>query len=269
MASMIQVTQLERIPSQMKAITIITATLNSEKHIHGLIDSLAKQSTKDYEWIVADGGSTDETVGIILKATMNRIRVRLLQQNDHGIYDALNKAIQVCTTSHYLVVGSDDRLDHRAVEIFSQHIRLKNADLIVASIRTNNGKTVRPTKKPAWLHGHKSFISEHAVGVAIKTSLHDSCGLYSSRFPIAADQLFILRCISNHASIDFQDFIAGEYNAEDGVSSRDILGRIMESCRVQIEMGYGTYLQLSILLIRILRNCTRLGKHYSGVSLPK
>jgi glycosyltransferase involved in cell wall biosynthesis len=62
--------------SNSSSISIITATFNSASVLPRLIDSLIEQTDQDFEWIVADGGSRDETLRIIEKASNHRFSSR-------------------------------------------------------------------------------------------------------------------------------------------------------------------------------------------------
>ena len=77
-------------------ISIITATYNSAKTVRDTFESVLGQSYKDIEYIVVDGASQDETIDII-KAYEPRFdgRMRWVSEPDKGIYDAMNKGLQM------------------------------------------------------------------------------------------------------------------------------------------------------------------------------
>jgi glycosyltransferase involved in cell wall biosynthesis len=68
-------------------ISIITATFNAASHLPDLVSCLRNQTYKNFEWVVADGGSTDDTLNIL--RTTKDLNVVLSSQPDFGIYDAL------------------------------------------------------------------------------------------------------------------------------------------------------------------------------------
>jgi glycosyltransferase involved in cell wall biosynthesis len=94
--------------SKSLKISVITATFNSEKNISVLIKSLSSQTDKNFEWIVADGGSEDKTLTLV--RSIEGVEFEILNGPDFGIYDALNKAIKECRSDYYIVAGSDDSL---------------------------------------------------------------------------------------------------------------------------------------------------------------
>uniref|UniRef100_UPI0005789F00 glycosyltransferase n=1 Tax=Yersinia pestis TaxID=632 RepID=UPI0005789F00 len=76
-------------------ISIITATYNSERTISDTLSSLEKQTYLDVEYIIVDGASKDNTLTVI---SQNSTRVtKIISESDQGIYDALNKGIDLAT----------------------------------------------------------------------------------------------------------------------------------------------------------------------------
>ena len=90
-------------------ISIITATYNSEATIADTINSVLSQDYSDIEYLVIDGGSSDATLDIV-KANASRFggRLRWISENDHGIYDAMNKGIRMATGDIVGILNSDD-----------------------------------------------------------------------------------------------------------------------------------------------------------------
>lgn len=87
-------------------ISIITATFNSASSIAECIHSVNTQSFKNIEHIIIDGSSTDHTLEII-KNTPSRI-TKIVSEPDKGIYDALNKGINIATGELIGFLHSDD-----------------------------------------------------------------------------------------------------------------------------------------------------------------
>ena len=89
--------------------TIVTVCWNSDKTISRTIESVLEQDFKDYEYVIVDGGSTDNTIDII-KAYEPRFEGKLKYKSepDKGIYDAFNKGIERATGKYIWLVNSDD-----------------------------------------------------------------------------------------------------------------------------------------------------------------
>lgn len=91
-------------------ISVITPTLNSEATIEGCLRSVANQTFKNIEHIIIDGISSDLTLDIIKKYKAEYSNIRLISERDIGIYDAMNKGIDLSNGEWLIFLGSDDTL---------------------------------------------------------------------------------------------------------------------------------------------------------------
>lgn len=237
------------------SLTVITATYNAVDNISRLIASLQAQSFKNFEWIVADGGSTDGTLEILNR--VDDLNLLVDCSSDFGIYDAINRAIKLSSGEYYLVVGADDMLDRNAIESFYLSIQKCSPDFVSALVQTDCGSIISPEKKWIWFYSQRAYIGAHAVGTLIKKSLHERFGFYSKDFPIAADQFFIRKACDAGAEIVYSDFIAGIFGTS-GVSNSDCSGMLTESFRVQLRCGENKLVQIALLLIRLIKNIKNL-----------
>ncbi|MDO9241234.1 MAG: glycosyltransferase [Methylicorpusculum sp.] len=235
-------------------ISVITATYNAAEALPGLIDSLRAQTDKEFQWVVIDGASTDDTLAFISAAT--DLNIQWISELDFGIYDALNKAIRQTNSSYYLVLGADDRLKSDAIQLYKEAAHKTDADVITAKIQVNN-RLIEHRSGPTWLYGAFNLFSSHAVGAIFKTALHEQFGYYSRKFPITADQLFIKRLVVGGASIYKASFVAGTFGHE-GLSNSDLVGTLSETFRVQLETEKIKWLQVALYIVRLIRHYRRL-----------
>lgn len=234
-------------------ISVITATFNAASCLPALIESLQNQTDKDFEWIIADGGSTDETLALL--EGINDLNIKITSQPDFGIYDALNRGIKISSGDYYVVIGADDWFFSNAIHDFRQAIS-EGIDIITANIKQDN-KIISPLNKKPWLFGMQSYISNHAVATLFSKKLHTTFGYYSNKFPIAADNLFVLTAMKGHSTTLKQiPSVLGEFTLA-GLSNTDILGTLVENFRVQIKVGSNKYLQITLLFLRLLKHITR------------
>lgn len=77
-------------------ISIITVCRNNEAILKKTINSVISQTYKDLEYIIIDGGSTDETASLVAKYQEN-FPITFISEPDEGIYDAMNKGTQLAT----------------------------------------------------------------------------------------------------------------------------------------------------------------------------
>lgn len=240
----------------MKKITIITATLNSANKISTLINSLKKQSNKNFNWIVKDGGSVDSTL-LKLSEIKKDISLKIIKGKDKGIYDALNLAINKCKTEYYLVIGSDDILNSNAIDNFYKLIDDSTSYDIIASSWIVDNKVNHPKKNFGWLYGMLGLSSCHSVATLIKKSLHDKYGNYSLNFPICADQLFIKNAVYGNCKIYRSNFVSGIF-FKGGNSSQNTLQFLTEQFKVQLLTEKFQFFQLIIFVLRLLKHYRKL-----------
>jgi len=230
-------------------ISIITATKNAIDDISNLVNSLLNQTSKDFVWIVVDSKSTDGTFEYLSK--IEGINIIIKSEEDFGIYDALNKGVKFSKTDSYLVLGADDKLNCNAVEYINGVIAKENFDVLSCTLSIN-GKNFKKKRSYLWFNGHKAVVTEHAVSTVFKKDLHEKFGDYSNKYPIAADMHFILKAYLGNAKFIYHDQELGEYGVN-GVSSTRHLDVICQQANVKIELGFNKNIQLTLLLLRIIK----------------
>ena len=98
----------------------MTVVFNGGKHLEQAILSVITQSYGNFEYVIIDGGSTDETLDIIDKYT-EQIDY-WLSEPDSGIYEALNKAVKLARGDWLYVLGADDRLCPGSLERIAAYL---------------------------------------------------------------------------------------------------------------------------------------------------
>jgi glycosyltransferase involved in cell wall biosynthesis len=91
-------------------VTVIIPTYNSEKTLKLAIDSILSQTYINYEILLIDGLSSDNTLSIIKEYAQNYMGIHYLSEKDRGIYDAMNKGINLAKGKWLFFLGSDDSL---------------------------------------------------------------------------------------------------------------------------------------------------------------
>lgn len=230
------------------SISVITATYNVANCIPKLIESLQQQTDRDFEWIIADGGSTDGTLDILKKVT--DLNITITSQADFGIYDALNRGIRLAHGEYYVVAGADDFFYQEAIAIFRSEIT-QGVDFVATTINCG-GKVLHPKGGNVSKNGVAALIASHSIGLLIKKSLHEQYGYYSRKYPILADQLFILSAVAKGAHLIYLDKCTGYFSTE-GVSCNSPLRCLTEFFCIQIDLGSNKYLQSLLFLKRLLQ----------------
>ena len=106
----------------MKKITILTPSYNRAHTLPALYESLLKQDTDVFEWLVVDDGSTDATQKLVEGwQGEGKISIRYLHKQNGGKHTALNEGIRLIESELTFIVDSDDWLPENAVEIILQY----------------------------------------------------------------------------------------------------------------------------------------------------
>lgn len=98
-------------------VTIFTPTYNRAYILSNLYESLCKQTCMDFEWIVVDDGSTDNTRQLVTSyINANIINITYIYQENGGKQRAINRAVKISKSKLFFIVDSDDYLVFHAVE---------------------------------------------------------------------------------------------------------------------------------------------------------
>ncbi|OQP03966.1 hypothetical protein B1690_16910 [Geobacillus sp. 46C-IIa] len=105
--------------------TVFTPTYNRERYLGRLYQSLRAQTYKDFEWLIIDDGSTDNTEQKIKDyINENEISIRYIRQNNGGKHRAFNRAIEEAKGDFIICVDSDDYLKDYAIEKIDKFSRV-------------------------------------------------------------------------------------------------------------------------------------------------
>jgi len=179
-------------------ISIITPSYNSKKTLSRTIESVVSQECKDIEYIIIDGGSTDGTLEII-NEYKDKISKKI-SEKDNGIYDAINKGINLATGDVIGILNSDDFYDNNKVlqtvlNIFED----SNIDAIYGDINYFANDIKKTTRYwEAGEYDERKLNNGWAIphpALFLRKSVYDKCGLYNVSFKIAGDYEFILRIL--------------------------------------------------------------------------
>lgn len=178
-------------------VSIITATMNSEKYLSDCIESVRRQNYKNIEHIVIDGKSSDGTLEIIEK---NSDHISYwISETDRGMYDAINKGIQMATGDIIGILNSDDMFASAdAVRSIVDCFENNNVDSVYGDLvyvdPKNTQKIIRYWKgisykrsrfRYGWMPAHPTFY--------IRRDLIQQYGLYENHYYTAADYEFMAR----------------------------------------------------------------------------
>ena len=240
-------------------ISIITVTKNSEKFLEENINSLKNQSYKNFEHIIIDGKSTDKTLEIIKKHE-DKIDY-WVSELDNGLYDAMNKGIEVSTGDIIGILNSDDIYFSDALKIVNHYFSEQdNLDFLFGTVEKHKLLHGYYPDKIKWTFG---FYTTHSVGFFIKKSSQMKVGFYDTRYKYSADYDLFYKMIVKKKMIGIatkKHEIFGKFR-QGGLSSRiRYLDFLKENNKIRINNGQNPLFVYIIFILRLLRNFKNLFK---------
>ena len=111
--------------------TIITVCFNAQKYIGETINSVLKQDFDDYEYIIKDGGSTDNTLYIVNSYIEENKKINFISEKDNGIYDAMNCALNQAGGEYIFFLNAGDCLCNlHVLSKVNEFINQNEADVV-------------------------------------------------------------------------------------------------------------------------------------------
>ena len=173
-------------------ISIITVCFNSEKTIRRTIESVLNQIYSNIEYILVDGKSTDRTVAIIEEYVPlfaeRGIKYHWISEPDRGIYDAMNKGINIASGEWVGIINSDDAYELDACRNIAEASSHGCVDVIHGNVRylaNISGELYFEIQKPDISRIYQGMFIFHPT-VFIRKALYDIRS-FDDSFKIAAD----------------------------------------------------------------------------------
>ena len=202
----------------MCKISIITIVYNAEETLERTIQSVLYQSFKDYEYIIIDGVSTDNTLNIIKKyqASIHQF----ISEKDSGIYDAMNKALKKATGEYILYLNAGDELyqTNTLSDIFNLNIHadVYYGNTMVTDIQGREiaERRLTPPSSLTWKSFRSGMTVSHQSFIAKRTL----CEPYNLSYTVAADIDWIIRILKKsktviNTNIYISKFLLGGYSS--------------------------------------------------------
>ena len=239
-------------------ITIITAVFNNEKYLEECILSLHNQKYENYEHIVIDGGSSDNTINIIKKYE-DKIDY-WCSGNDKGIYDAFNNGMQLATGDYIGFLNSDDYYSHNALELLIKYInKYPEKDFFFGAVKKHWG--VLYGYKPYKIYWSWGFYSSHSTGFFIKKDSAKKVGLYNLKYKYSSDYDYFFRMIVKkklHGVGTKKNELFGTFRRGGYSSSIKFFDHFMEETQIRLDNGQNRILVLIIFIYKYLKNISKI-----------
>lgn len=222
-------------------LSIITVNYNDKNGLLSTIQSVSCQTYSDYEYIIIDGGSQDGSVDVIKE---NEAFISYwVSEPDKGIYNAMNKAINVAQGEYCIFMNAGD--------IFCNSQTLSNIFALNCKEDIICGNTITVTKiRKAPVEITFSYLFAHAIchqSAFIKTSLMMKYK-YDETYKIVADRKFFLQafiidnCSYRGVDVDVVNYDINGYSSQNPVLSRMEYDKVLEELfpsRILLDYGRG------------------------------
>jgi glycosyltransferase involved in cell wall biosynthesis len=224
-------------------ISIITVCKNSESYLTETIDSVINQTYPNIEYIIIDGGSSDNTLKIIDRFS-DKIST-FLSEKDTGMYDAINKGLKMSTGDYILILNSDDVLAKKnTIEEVVKRISVEKASYYYGNMIKWKGNNIKKVKlfsvkfKELLMSTHSTFVPHPCFFISQK--LNTILGGYNLQYKYASDYDYILRALSSKSQGKYLDIYISKFRIHN--NSITASGKINEERKTILKQhGYNHY----------------------------
>ena len=254
----------------MIRISLITPTNNSEKTIIRNVQSILKQTFKEFEHIIIDNLSSDGTVQLIKNAYEKAglsLNLKIISEKDTGISDAFNKGIRNSNSDVIGILNSDDYFsDEFVLERVSKEFLNENILFVHGNVFFKDELYGSNVRKPLLCPIQEAMPFNHPT-MFFRKIVYEKYGLFSTSYQYAMDYEFICRLenlIPNFRSKGI--YLDGNplcVMSAGGVSWENEVGGLNEVKRSLMQHGFWNLNAKLKYLNRILR--TRL-KHIMNIT---
>lgn len=180
-------------------VSIITVVLNGELFIEQTINSVLQQNYSNIEYIIIDGGSSDNTLNIIKQY---ETKIDYWQSaKDNGLYFAMNKGISMAKGNIIGILNADDYYTIDTVKNVVESYIQTSADVFhgdISLISNSNPIRIKPNydamfQQPSIFH----------PTCFVKKTVYEAIGAFDTNYKISADYDFLLRCMKNNYTFQY------------------------------------------------------------------
>jgi glycosyltransferase involved in cell wall biosynthesis len=190
-------------------ISVITVCLNSGKTIEQTIQSVINQKNCNYEYIIIDGKSTDDTLEII-KKYRDRISV-VVSEPDSGIYDAMNKGISLATGDVVGIINSDDWFEPGAFARVEKYFRDTDAEVVYGKMNAIDLEGNVQILIPSNIEKIRYEMETPHPTVFVKREIYKKYGVFQLKYKIAADYELMLRLYTKGVKFKHLEYILANF----------------------------------------------------------
>jgi glycosyltransferase involved in cell wall biosynthesis len=194
-------------------VSVITVTYNHGRFLTEVIESVLSQTFEDWELIIVDDGSEDETPELV-SDYLSDGRVRYIKQSHSGRAEARNHGITAARGKYLAILDADDRamperLEQQVKFLDSNpdHAAVGSWALFINDEGDQIGKRITPT--PPELIRERILFTMPFVhsSVMMRQSVVEEIGQYNKRLPLSQDYDFMLRVVARYPTANIPEFL--------------------------------------------------------------
>ena len=116
------------------SVTLIVPVYNVEKYLNRCIDSILNQTLEDFELILVDDGSKDNSGNICDEYMRKDRRVKVIHKENGGLSDARNSGIEISTGEYLSFIDSDDWVEKEFLETLYNNAIKYQAEIVIVNL---------------------------------------------------------------------------------------------------------------------------------------
>lgn len=192
-------------------ISVIVAVYNAQKTLVRLADSLKAQTMRDFEVLLIDDGSTDESARLCDEISLSDNRFKAFHKQNEGIGATRQFGIEQARGEYTIHADSDDWVEPDYLEALYNEAVSAAADMVICDILIENGKKTVLRKEEPTAFDKESLIEDLICRLQngpcnklIRRSFYTERGIsFPQGLSVGEDQLFNLRMIMEGASVSY------------------------------------------------------------------
>ena len=223
--------------------SVVIVCLNAEACIGAALDSVIGQSVDDFEIVVVDGASTDGTLKVVRdRESDSGDRLRWTSEPDTGLYDAMNKGLELARGRYVEYLGADDILAPGALAAVSRAVGPSGASRTAPDIVSGAVRVVGPhgswdeAAVPLVRRGLPQRAPTRHQSIFVRTECLRDVGGFDTRYRIAADYDAYLKMYEGGASEALLADTLSEFRLG-GASSTDAVATARDYRDIRIAHG--------------------------------
>lgn len=239
-----------------KFFSIITVVLNAKYDLIETIKSLREQSFKNFEYIIIDGGSTDGTIEVI----ENNLDIidKWKSEKDLGIYDAMNKGINLSEGLYIGMLNSGDKYFPDGLKIINNYLLNNNLNFIFGSVMK---KVLRYGYRKYRIYWNFDFYGSHSSGFFINYEDQKKLGKYNLKYKISSDYDLFYRMIVTKKMIGIatkKNEIIGSFKSGSYSSKFSFLEHLFEETQIRLDNNQNKLVVLIVFIIHYVKNLNKI-----------